>query len=176
MIRYILAGLLLLTPVAVQASDQSVVSGLLHKVATEQAKADAAYQFGVDALSMREASGLPAVLRDMDIAVKGVDRGVVKMAHMEVEEIKPISSEEAQAKMREGLHTLWQVNTVRRDWLRDTAASMRSGSIDKMRAVTEKYKEIMPQLSGYAFMALGLFMQAKTAIGMPENLAEFGGQ
>jgi len=151
------------------ADDQDDIHYMLITVAANQAAADAAYQKGVDALSLKQ-SGMIA---SMERAAGEVDRGVISMANAKEEKTKTIANVKARQDMRDGLHILWQINTVRRNWLQEYATAIKSGSEPAMLAVARKYKEVMPSLAPAALKALEKFRAAKSDVGLGNNLREF---
>lgn len=155
------------------ADDPDDIHYLLITVAANQAAADAAYKKGADVLRLKNQHSVDGMIANIEQAAAEVDRGVVRMANAKEEKTKTIANVKARQDMRDGLHLLWHINTVRRNHLQEISAAFKSGSLPALQAVAQKYKEVMPSLEPSAIMALAYFSAAKTEVGLKGDLREF---
>ena len=156
----------------VMTEDRKTVHKMLLEIGDQQAIVDAAYKAGVAAVGSVRDRGIASVVSDVQ---HDQMRVITTIATLDAigEKVDRIDDAAARKYLRDGLAVLRKVNSTRGRWLGDVADAMSTKKAAPMRAVSAKYKDIMPSLSGAMFSAMGSFIQAKQAVGLPGDLSEF---
>jgi len=155
-------------------TDAQRLGTILRTVASQSQLAERAYDKAL-AASESVKSGKPMNLaaQEMEEQAAVIDVVVIDIARLVETKAKEINHAAARENTEKGLRGLHAVNRVRRDFLSEFAAAIQTADVQRMRAVSRKYEDELPQLMPMALMSLAHFSGAKQALGLPMTLDEF---
>lgn len=163
------------TPAEIAKYDAKLVTETISDVAQLAAQTDKSYIKAMDVLSSIGGGKPMYIAADEILHEADIITGTMEMMRSvgTKGKIREINNPEAKRSLRAGINTLFLINRVRRDYIAEVSSSINKGSISQMKKVAAKYKDDLNGLKGKALVSLASFLEAKKAVNLPANLAEF---
>lgn len=159
---------------AAAVQDRETLTRLLRKAAITAGMGDKAFVKAQQSMeSFRSGKPLYLIVDEVSEQAQPIQYAYQGLANLAVEQSKELQDPTARERFKKGAEALYVVNKVRYGFLSESTAALNGGSVQGIKAASEKYGEDMQTVAETMLMAMAHFVEAKQALGMPPELDEF---